>query len=790
MPIIVRCECGQQFQAKDELAGKRLKCPKCQRPLQIPASGTGMPADPLGPTPGADPLRVGPLGSDPLSADFGSPAANPLNDPLAMPSYNQPHSAMGASSPMVGGYGYQQPAMQQPSPASRSGMSKPLLFGIIGGSAGIVLLAVAAITAIALFTGGSEPTPIAVATPPADVSAVASDPAIQPSPPTTDGDTAPKPADDVHSPTPKPPTPEPELEPEPETGDVRKRLVGGWVVVRVNGKQLPPKLRGKAWMRFMEDGTAILRLGPSGAKLANVEIDTSVEPAHFNITGKLPAKALFRMNSDKVTLAFSRDENKRPEKFGGSPGDMVFEFERENDKTKVAAMKADETAPVAASPSDHEMRERAVEFGKAYVLFRKRKSIWLTNLEINGNSFSWRLLLLPLMKRLEDARGVDFRVPWNHAKNRGVLFNNKHPYTTKHSESHELTTWKLFPDPGNTGIGLLLGTADSPQVPWIQGDIFTVDPENVQATYGTEPPGGYLGVVAETGKVRRFTSRELRESLAKATVLKAPSYEQNSGAPVVSNKRFGGRGKLPSSAPVVKMTVAEYEQAFGDAISDTADKPALMANIKKHRNSIFEVTGRFQNLFTIDRDGFREPQVFLADPDSSGSIGISCVFRDKEPWTIANRTDMVTIRGQLIDRPGEPVQWLDYCEIVRTKGKPADEFTPTTLLQKYKKSPAPTLKMYEEKGVVITGKIAAVLKDAEGRTHSPAILFESDTGALKLEVILGNRHRYDARDKLKAGQTIRIYAEANAHNWSSFDSDPRRKLQLAPGIILNPVLSK
>ena len=39
MPIPVACACGAKFAAKDELAGKRVKCPKCSQPLTIPAAG-------------------------------------------------------------------------------------------------------------------------------------------------------------------------------------------------------------------------------------------------------------------------------------------------------------------------------------------------------------------------------------------------------------------------------------------------------------------------------------------------------------------------------------------------------------------------------------------------------------------------------------------------------------------------------------------------------------------------------------------------------------------------------
>jgi hypothetical protein len=43
MPIPVACQCGAKFAAKDELAGKAVKCPKCGQPLKIPAAG-GAPA--------------------------------------------------------------------------------------------------------------------------------------------------------------------------------------------------------------------------------------------------------------------------------------------------------------------------------------------------------------------------------------------------------------------------------------------------------------------------------------------------------------------------------------------------------------------------------------------------------------------------------------------------------------------------------------------------------------------------------------------------------------------------
>jgi HlyD family secretion protein len=40
MPISLTCECGKQLKIKEELAGKRVKCPGCQEILMVPAYGT------------------------------------------------------------------------------------------------------------------------------------------------------------------------------------------------------------------------------------------------------------------------------------------------------------------------------------------------------------------------------------------------------------------------------------------------------------------------------------------------------------------------------------------------------------------------------------------------------------------------------------------------------------------------------------------------------------------------------------------------------------------------------
>jgi hypothetical protein len=100
MPIKVQCACGAAFAAKDELAGRIVKCPKCQQPLAIPAAG----AAPVAPVAKAAPTATGkaaqttagrpaqpaaprqvaaPLPSQAVPAPQPSPAPHPGGDMFA-----------------------------------------------------------------------------------------------------------------------------------------------------------------------------------------------------------------------------------------------------------------------------------------------------------------------------------------------------------------------------------------------------------------------------------------------------------------------------------------------------------------------------------------------------------------------------------------------------------------------------------------------------------------------------------------------------------------------------------
>ncbi len=159
MAITVTCACGQGFRVKDELAGKKVKCPKCSQLLSIPdlqggeapgelslddlmkmdaaaptLPGMGMPGDPAGAAPGAQ-------------AQFPAGAGFP---------------AQGAG---AGAGGFQSPGFpfgQAAAPKSSSGMNKKLL--AICGLGGFALLAIGALV-VMLMRGGDDKQPVATNNP-------------------------------------------------------------------------------------------------------------------------------------------------------------------------------------------------------------------------------------------------------------------------------------------------------------------------------------------------------------------------------------------------------------------------------------------------------------------------------------------------------------------------------------------------------------------------------------------------------------------------------------------------
>jgi hypothetical protein len=86
MPIKVQCACGKAFAAKDELAGRTVKCPSCQQPLKIPGAAPGKPpAKPGAPAPAAKPAATKPAATKPAAAKPSAAKPAATAKPAAAP---------------------------------------------------------------------------------------------------------------------------------------------------------------------------------------------------------------------------------------------------------------------------------------------------------------------------------------------------------------------------------------------------------------------------------------------------------------------------------------------------------------------------------------------------------------------------------------------------------------------------------------------------------------------------------------------------------------------------------
>jgi hypothetical protein len=161
MPIKVQCACGKRLVAKDELAGKRTKCPVCGNVLEIPAAGhsgtspTGSSGDafpggqafPPAAYPGYPTQQPG-MAVDPyagMNPGFGGPGQAAAGDPYGMGAYGA-QSFGGASfpGPQQGG-AFMQPGAGfggPPKGRKSGGLSTGAILGIVGLAVGLPCLGV------------------------------------------------------------------------------------------------------------------------------------------------------------------------------------------------------------------------------------------------------------------------------------------------------------------------------------------------------------------------------------------------------------------------------------------------------------------------------------------------------------------------------------------------------------------------------------------------------------------------------------------------------------------------
>jgi len=155
MSIPVRCQCGKAFAARDELAGKRVKCPSCGGVLAIPAAPALQPLDddPLG-LGGVD-LSAAGLGSGPAPAAGGRPRGPLPKSPLP----------------------------KSPSRRASDSQNQKLLLICAGVGGGAILLLLVLLVGSMLFS--KSPEPQTAQTPPAEAasSAPAATPTVDTPPP-------------------------------------------------------------------------------------------------------------------------------------------------------------------------------------------------------------------------------------------------------------------------------------------------------------------------------------------------------------------------------------------------------------------------------------------------------------------------------------------------------------------------------------------------------------------------------------------------------------------------------
>ncbi len=174
MPIPVSCQCGQAFRAKDDLAGKKVKCPKCGQPIQIPG------ADASGSASASGLLSIDDLMKMDAAAPAGPqsmPGMGMPGKPAGMPGMQQGipgmqqgipgmQPGMPAGFPQAGGFQAPSPFFAQPGARPRSsGGNQGFKIAMLS-LGGVGALAVIAIVLIFVFRRGSDNTNTVASTTP------------------------------------------------------------------------------------------------------------------------------------------------------------------------------------------------------------------------------------------------------------------------------------------------------------------------------------------------------------------------------------------------------------------------------------------------------------------------------------------------------------------------------------------------------------------------------------------------------------------------------------------------
>ena len=272
MPISVLCPNGHKLTAKEKLAGKRVKCPKCGSVVQIPelelpeldeglvldeaASQAATESDPLASMPSSaaadDPLGLGTGFEDSFPQD-----ADPLGSTDLPALGDDPSPQVSTPSMSASPYASVQPASGSAAPSKREFESKPaaklslaVIIGIAGG--GIVLgLMCMGVVGWLLFSGSStdEVATTDGSTPPA---------AVAPTQPAQQTPSLPESAPELATSDPTPTSP-PVSEPEP-TAPTREPLPFELVRIDLDKRLDGFKLPGPTWASAYDETSGRLAI--------------------------------------------------------------------------------------------------------------------------------------------------------------------------------------------------------------------------------------------------------------------------------------------------------------------------------------------------------------------------------------------------------------------------------------------------------------------------------------------------------------------------------------------------
>lgn len=361
---------------------------------------------------------------------------------------------------------------------------------------------------------------------------------------------------------------------------------------------------------------------------------------------------------------------------------------------------------------------------------------------------SWRVELLPYLELEHVYDKIDRSKSWSQQPNLDLMHSVDF-FKTKYATSEQGTTWQIVPDPKST-IQLVMGTYESSQK-WSEPDQGVYKPDDPARTFGPEPADGYL-VAYRNGVVKRIPLAELKAGLGGGGggTTKPPAGDTMPSTEITLapySMKFGGRGKLPGSSKVEKITCEQFEEQIGS----TYDR--VSANdVQAHASTVFEISGVVNDLDTQPRNGGFEMELKMRT-DERSSKEVLCLFRNEQIWKNLKKGDKVTVRGQLNDRPDyqSKRQVLDFGELVSggDKGPPA---MTADQMSKYATDSRREISRRYTQQFLLQGKVKE-FKPKTDSNRDATVVFEVN-GETGVEVQLGTNYRETKSGVIKPGQEV------------------------------------